>query len=742
MKKGTQMTKIKKSIRRIKISSFALTLAAISALAAAQLPKSPGTVLPLLKKTSQNSAFAGPLQTERSFNRLIIKFKQAAATRAGVFDARAAGNHVATLSASTKARNSDATGMSHLKSITPQTHVALTDKNLSRAELFALTKQLEQDPLVEYAEIDELAYPQVTTPTDPAYALQQWHYQSHLAPSSVVGGANLPLAWDKSTGTGVVVAVIDTGYRPHVDLAANLLPGYDFITGATQQTNGGGLGGTGLDFGDYETANQCGPGELAANSSWHGTHVAGTIAAVSNNGIGGAGVAFNAKVLPVRVLGPCGGFSSDIAAGMRWAAGLSVSGVTNNPNKAKVLNMSLGGSGACGVTYQNAVNDVRAAGSVVVVATGNDGIGTISSPANCTGVIAVTAHTKSGDNAGYANVGTGTTLSAPGGGQGAINNAQTGSIYVYSTLNAGTTAPGADSYAGYQGTSMATPHVAGVAALLASLQPTISPDTLASVLTNSVRAHPAGTYCALNPLVNCGAGLLDANAAIDRLNTLSPTVSASHGAGVEQTGATIHLTSYTTVSGGNSIASYHWTQLSGPSVTLAGSTTSSASFVAPSVGNVFSFKLEVTDTAGLAASGQVGLTSNTAPVLAPITSPSVVQGQSLSFTASATDVESNPIVYVPTGLPSGSSLNSATGVFTWNNAGPVGNYSFTITPNDGMVNGTPQTVSVSVTASGSAVASAGGGGGGGGAMSAWELLGLAVLLAVSVTTARRRAAKQ
>lgn len=733
MKKGTLMSNIKKSTRRIKISSLALALAAISALAAAQLPTQSGEPLLSLQKTKQIPAFAGPLQTERSFNRLIIKFKAASSTRAGVFDARAAENNVATLSASTQASNSDAVGLSLLKSVTPKTHVALTDKNLNRAELFALAKQLEQDPAVEYAEIDEPAYPQLI-PNDPDYALKQWHYQ---APSSFVGGVNLPLAWDSATGSGVVVAVIDTGYRPHADLAANLLAGYDFITDTLAKTNGGGLGSDGLDPGDWTTANQCSTGSTATPSSWHGTHVAGTIAAVTNNGVGVAGVAFNAKILPVRVLGVCGGLTSDIAAGMRWAAGLTVPGVPANLNKAKVLNLSLGGTTgvACSQTYQDAVTAVRAAGSVVVAATGNDGARTISAPANCTGVIAVTAHTKSGDNASYANIGAGTTISAPGGGQGVINTAQTGSIDVYSTLNTGTTTPVADSYGLLHGTSQATSHVAGVAALLASLQPAISPDTVASILTNSARVHPAGTYC--SGRTDCGAGLLDAKAAIDRLNSLAPTVSASAGTGVKPTGSTVTLTGTTTTPGGSPIASYLWTQLTGPTVTLSGSTSSSASFVAPSIGNTFSFSLKVTDAAGLAASGQVSLTSNSAPVLAPIASHSVVLGQSVSFTASATDAENNPIVYVASGLPAGSTLDPATGIFTWNNAGPVGSYSFTITPNDGTVNGTSQTVSISVSALGG-----GGGGGGGGALTAWDLIGLVALLTFSLAATRRRSTKK
>lgn len=729
------MKEIEKPSWIFKTTSLALMLATISALAAAQLPVQSGTPQSAQKKTSQISAFSGTVQTERRFNRLIIKFREAASTRAGVFDARAAENHVGALSVTTKARNSDAAGLRHLKSVTPQTHVALTDKNLTRTELFALARQLEHDPAVEYAEIDELAYPQFI-PNDPGYASLQWHYQ---APVSFSGGANLPLAWDRATGAGVVVAVIDTGYRPHADLVSNLLPGYDFITGTVQKTNGGGLGSNGLDPGDWSTAGQCDAASPPESSSWHGTHVAGTIAAVTHNGVGVAGVAFNARILPVRVLGVCGGFTSDIAAGMRWAAGLPVVNVPDNQNKAKVLNLSLGGSGACGATFQAAVLAVRTAGSVVVAATGNDGYANlIGSPANCPGVIAVTAHTRSGDNAEYANVGAGTAISAPGGGKGTYITSD--SELIYSTLNTGTTTPGADSYAGYQGTSMATPHVAGVAALLASLQPAISPDAMASVLTNSARVFPPGTYCAQNPSTNCGAGLLDAAAAITRLNSLSPTVTATAGTGVKRTGSTVNLSGATSTPGGSPIVGYQWTQLSGPVVTLSGGTTNSASFVAPGVGATFSFSLKVTDAAGWMANGQVSVASNTAPVLAPIASRSLVLGQNIGFTVTATDAENNPVTFVPNGLPAGASLDPATGVFTWNNAGPVGNYSFTITPSDGIFSGAPQTASISIAAPSGAAAS--GSGGGGGALTVWDIAGLVLLLIFSMAAARHRSAQK
>ena len=733
-----------KTPRRISVTGVALTLTAICAVASAQLPTQPESILSKLKNPVQSSAFSGSLDTDRSFNRLIIKFKQPAKTHAGVFDHRAAEGQVTTLSAKTKAANPNANGLSRLKSVSEQTHVALTDKNMTRAELFVLAKQLEQDPTVEYAEIDERLQALQVAPTDPFYASQQWHYQ---APANFAGGANLPLAWTRSTGNSAVVAVIDTGFRPHADLVTNLLPGYDFISSALGKTNGGGLGSSGEDFGSWTAVNHCGPNSSASDSSWHGTHVAGTVAAAANNGIGGVGVAFNAKILPVRVLGPCGGNSSDAVAGLRWAAGLVVPGVPTNLNKAKVLNLSLGATEACSTTFQTAINEVRSAGSIVVAATGNDYANFINTPANCMGVIAVTAHTQLGDSADYANVGSGTHISAPGGGLGTLILGTGAEIY--STLNTGLTIPLSDSYRVSKGTSMATPHVAGVAALLASLQPAITPNAVLSVLTNSVRAFPAGTFCApvSPPAVqpNCGAGMLDAKAAIDRLNSLAPTASASITPGVKLTGSTVALTGVATPKvGGNPTFSYQWTQLNGSAVTLLTSNSASASFIAPARGGVYSFLLKATDGSGLAATSQVTVTTNTAPVLTAVPSQLVVLGENLSFTASATDTESNPIVYVGIGLPAGAALNAATGVFTWTNAGPVGNYSFTITPNDGMHNGVVNTVSVSVAAPppSSALAPAAASGGGGGSLGAWDLLGMLALSLVALTSFRRQSAKK
>ena len=383
-------------------------------------------------------------------------------------------------------------------------HVMRLERRLPHAEVERLARDImANDPTVEYAEPDRILQP-LFTPTDTQYG-QQWHY---FEPS---GGLNLPAAWDKGTGVradgqSVVVAVIDTGYRPHADLAANLVAGYDFIADAFVSNDGNGRDNIALDPGDAVAAGACGGGQPTQSqpSSWHGTHVAGTVAAVTNNSAGVAGVAFGAKVQPVRALGKCGGYTSDIAAGIVWASGGSVPGVPANATPARVINLSLGGSGACDSASRDAINSARSRGTVVVVAAGNSNANAANfSPASCPGVIAVAATNRSGGRAYYSNFGPAVAVAAPGGD---MRGGAAGGIL--STLNNGANAPGADSYAYYQGTSMAAPHVAGVVALMLAKNPSLAPDEVAARLKSSARAFPA--ICS-----QCGSGIVDASAAID-----------------------------------------------------------------------------------------------------------------------------------------------------------------------------------------------------------------------------------
>ena len=433
-------------------------------------------------------------------DRIIVKYKDSMPAAKGVAKAAA-------MSGERKARLDRAGqqfGMTVRESHTISTgaHVFKLNGKRGLKDVQALAAEMmARDPSIEYAEPDRIMT-HMATANDPMYS-QQWHY------TDTTGGLRLPTAWDKSTGSGVVVAVIDTGYRPHADLSGQILQGYDFIGDTFVSNDGNGRDSDASDPGDAIAVGECGGGQptRAQNSSWHGTHVAGTVAARTNNSLGVAGVAYNAKIVPARVLGKCGGYTSDIADAITWTSGGAVSGVPTNANKARVLNLSLGGGGACDSTTQAAINGARSRGAVVVVAAGNDAMNVSNaSPANCSGVVAVAATGKTGGRASYSNYGTLIDVAAPGG---------DGSYSVLSTLNSGTSAPASDNYAGYQGTSMATPHVAGVAALMLSLNSALTPDDIESRLKSTARAFPAS--CS-----GCGTGIVDATAAVNSVVIIDP----------------------------------------------------------------------------------------------------------------------------------------------------------------------------------------------------------------------------
>jgi serine protease len=478
----------------------ALQLAAASVASAITLlighaPASAGTQAAQIDVNAQSAATA-------TTDRMIIKYRGASevVVRAGRGFEAARVLPSAELSTHVEAaqRSGLALGvqMQLLRQMGTGAHVFRLDRRMAPAEMERLATQLRADnPAIEYAEPDRRMFP-LLTPNDSSYTSQWDLYDA-------TGGIRAPAAWDKATGSGVVVAVIDTGIRPHADLAGQTVAGYDMIIDTAVSNDGNGRDGDPSDPGDWVAAGECGAGEPADTSSWHGTHVAGTIAAATNNGQGIAGIAFGAKVQMVRALGKCGGYTSDIADGITWASGGSVSGAPANATPAKVLNLSLGGGGACDNTTQAAVNGARARGSVVVVAAGNSAANAANfSPASCSGVIAVAATDRNGARAYYSNFGAVVALAAPGGD--VRGNAASG---ILSTLNSGTSTPGGDSYAYYQGTSMASPHVAGVAALMFSVKPSATPDEIANALKSSARAFPGS--CS-----QCGSGLLDAAAAV------------------------------------------------------------------------------------------------------------------------------------------------------------------------------------------------------------------------------------
>ncbi|AJX34916.1 Extracellular basic protease precursor [Burkholderia oklahomensis] len=463
------------------------------------------------------SLFSSTVQQDAPVDHLIVKLQNASATTASGARIMAATDDAARLDAVIQRVMSQwsvksGAVRSYAQSIA-QTSAVQVERTMSGGAALlalglkmnadaasALAQTFAADPDVAYAEPDRRVFAR-TMATDPNYA-QQWNYFDPTA------GIDLPNAWNVTTGLPTVVtAVLDTGYRPHPDIIANLLPGYDFISDINTGNNGHGRGPDATDPGDWVTQQEltdpsspfynCASGP--SNSSWHGTQVAGIIGAAANNGIGIAGVNWYGKMLPVRVLGKCGGTTSDIADAMRWAAGLPVTGVPTNLTPAKVINLSLGGNGPCGDTFQQAINDVIAQGATVVVAAGNDGQATTQDrPANCKGVIAVGATDSTGQRAWYSNFGSDITLSAPG-------------SNILSTTNAGTTVPTFDAYGTHSGTSLAAPQVAGVASLMLAANPNLTPAQIAQKLASTARPSPSTTSCLARAP---GAGIVDAGAVV------------------------------------------------------------------------------------------------------------------------------------------------------------------------------------------------------------------------------------
>ncbi|GHA69094.1 extracellular protease [Lysobacter bugurensis] len=414
-------------------------------------------------------------------DRFIVKYREGSAERASVANVRAATSRVARV-------GGKAVALGHVRRMAIGADVLTTDRRLDRAEAEALMRQIAADPAVEYIEVDKLNKP-VFTPNDTRFS-EQFGF------GTGAGGTYATQAWDVTNGTGAVVAVLDTGITNHSDLNANMLPGYDFIIDTAVAADGNGRDSDPSDPGDASGGQ---------SSSWHGTHVAGTVAAVTNNGKGVAGMAWGAKVVPVRVLGKGGGYDSDIADAIIWSSGGSVSGVPANPNPAEAINLSLGGTGTCGSAMQSAINGAVSRGSTLVIAAGNSNANVSNfSPANCNNVIAVASVTSTGARSSFSNYGSLIDIAAPG-------------SAILSTLNSGTSGPSTESYASYSGTSMAAPHVAGIVALMQSAATTPkTPAEIESILKSTARAFPS------TPSQPIGPGIAQARAAVDAVNGGTP----------------------------------------------------------------------------------------------------------------------------------------------------------------------------------------------------------------------------
>ena len=374
------------------------------------------------------------------------------------------------------------------------------DQPITRSEANELVQQLVDTGKVASAEINEKRYV-ATAPNDPDYG-SQWYLKDFATPDKGIG---IEAAWDHTIGsTDVVVAVIDTGGNAHADMIGRLLPGYDFFSNDGDAT----------DDGDGYSVGQC-PGVVGSNgNTWHGTKVAGVIGANVNNSLGIAGVNQRSFIQHIRILGPCGGDTADEIKAIRWAAGLPVDGVPLNPTPARVINLSLGGSGECLISEQEAIDAATAAGAVVVVAAGNGGLDQIgddldvmpSSPANCNNVITVTATNQTGQRATFSNFGSSASIAAPG-------------VAIRTTTVGG--------YTNASGTSFATPIVSGIVSLMLSANPVLTYDQVIALLSQPgvANSFPSGSCSSdISATYYCGLGILDANHAVHAALLIAPEV--------------------------------------------------------------------------------------------------------------------------------------------------------------------------------------------------------------------------
>lgn len=599
---------------------------AVAALAAASLQ--------LPAHAERTPARPLPLAESASNARVIVKFREnASLVRA---HALAAGGATAEVSSAAAARASSLGARHGLvlragAAITERSQVVQADGIGSRE----LAARLALDPEVEYAEPDRRVR-RVAVPNDPFFTTVsgsqgpvsgQWYLR---APAGEVQSAiNAVTAWDRHTGNpAVVVAVLDTGVRSdHPDLAGKLLPGYDMVSDTRISNDGNARDADASDPGDWLTQNEINAdtsfwdGCETSDSSWHGTQVSGIVAAATQNALGMAGSGRHVRVLPVRVLGKCFGYVSDIVAGMRWAAGLSVTGVPANPNPAKVINLSLGSGGACTQSEADAVAAINAAGAVVVAAAGNSAGRAAGSPANCAGAIGVAGLRHVGTKVGFSDVGPELSIAAPGGN--CVNPSGACLYPILTTVNNGAQGPATNTYSDglnnvSVGTSFSAPLVSGTAALLYSVRATITPTEVRNALRSSARPFPTSgqpgvqacqapggvdqleCYCTAS---TCGAGMLDADGAVRAVlgasGMLEPVV-------VNQTaspraGAAVTLTSGSSVvPGGRSIVARRWSLVQGGgSVTaFSGATDGDTVSMTPSAAGTVTVQLALTDDRG------------------------------------------------------------------------------------------------------------------------------------------------
>jgi serine protease len=542
-------------------------------------------------------------------------------------------------------------GIAGSRQLTPSMHVVFLQKTLYGADVKTALDKLRADPAVEFAEVDQRRYA-LTLPNDPLFPAPadiattdssgrsgQWYMQTPSSATVIVAGTatqdlsatDAVSAWTITTGSsGTVIADVDSGVRfDHPDLlragfGGRLLPGYDFVGEDFNRTTGAALGTFLIaNDGDGWDPDPSDPGDWinstdqqnalfpaadcpTEDSSWHGTRVMGVLGAITNNDVGIAGMTWNPYILPVRALGKCGGYDSDIIAGMEWAVGMTVndpdgSQVPDNPYPADIVNLSLGGSGACPADYQSAVTTLNSMGVLVVASAGNQN-GAVASPGNCPGVLAVAGLRNVGTKVGYSSFGAQVGIAAPAGN--CVNSSGACLRSIDTTYNTGLTVPADNSYTDETndnlGTSFSAPIVSGIAALMRAVNANLTPAQLIARIESSATPFPPNTgnlpvcpnldptsgECSCVP-GQCGAGMVNALSAVTAaLNPISAITA--------DTGNTFDA-SASVAACNQTIASYAWTASGG--VTIQGSATAPKVTVTTG-GSTGTLSLAVTDAAG------------------------------------------------------------------------------------------------------------------------------------------------
>ena len=567
-------------------------------------------------------------------DQIIVKWRDGAAT---------AGTRMQKLGAASGMR------LQRKRQIAAETDVLQLDRALGTPEMKALLEKLAANPDVEYAVADERRWPHAL-PADPLFA-DQWYFQN-----AEISATHAQQAWDLTQGSNTtIVAVIDTGVRfEHPDLlrlsqAGKVLDGFDFVSQTPFANDGDGRDADASDPGDFVSATDrtqppfntiAGCEETA--SSWHGTRVSSLIAALTNNAEGMAGTDWNTLLLPVRVLGKCGGTDSDIIAGMRWAAGIAVPGAPINPSPAQVINLSLGGPGVCSAAYQAAVDEIVARGTLIVASVGNEG-GNVAVPANCAGVLGVTGLRHAGTKVGFSSLGPGADIGAPGGN--CVNTTITPAtpclFSITAAVNTGTTTPAASGYTDRVqhfnvGTSFSAPLVAGAAALMHSLNSQLAPAQYITLLRETATPFPTTsptttTVChvpagdlqqqeCICTTATCGAGMLNTEGAV--LAAQRPFAIAAAPTTIN-TGADVSIDARTSfVSNGRTVASFQWTALAVTGATPTfGDATQPLTTVRVADASSFTLRVTVTDDLGSQDTADVVVVTATPPPPPPPPTP-------------------------------------------------------------------------------------------------------------------------